>query len=209
MRSSPAADESTAIRPAEVLGAEADEIGSLGIETAHELDGVVHVGGVDEGGDAVLPPDGRYLASADGAVVTIEMGGQRRMRGVSGRSPARSLRGRVPASEPTSTSTLRQQRAAVVLVAMAALQDDLVRHAGGLGQPLDLLPVVAGETGADARGRWRPRRPGVIRAASTPSIPAIVSPLRARSSTMSMKLSLASAIAAQMAGDKREPPRSV
>jgi hypothetical protein len=51
--------------------------------------------------------------------------------------------------------------------------------------------------------------PGVTRAASTPIRPAIVSPLRSSNSTMSMKCSFDSLIAAQTAGDSREPPRSV
>src|SRR5215211_4724379 len=158
----PAADQSTAIRPPEVLGAEADKVRSLGIEAAHDLNGVVHVRGVDKGGDAMSPPDGSYVPQWDSAIVTIEVSGQVERDGVRADrlldlfAPGACFRANL--DDPRS----RQQRTTVVLVAMPPLQDDLVRHAGGLGQPLHLLPVVAGETGTNPegdRGRGSGRNP--------------------------------------------------
>src|SRR5215208_3341033 len=158
----PAADQSTAIRPPEVLGAEADEVRSLGVEAAHDLNGVVHVRGVDKGGDAMSPPDGSYVPQWDSAIVTIEVSGQVERDGVRADrlldlfAPGACFRANLDGARS------RQQRTAVVLVAMPPLQDNLIRHAGGLGQPLHLLPVVAGETGANAErdgGRSAGRNP--------------------------------------------------
>ena len=59
----PAADQAAAIRTPKVLGAEADEVRSPGIEAAHDLDGVVQRG-IDKGGDAAFAPDGGWRASS-------------------------------------------------------------------------------------------------------------------------------------------------
>ena len=69
----PAADQAAAIRTPKVLGAEADEVRSPGIEAAHDLDGVVHAASTKVG----MPRSAASMAyvQRDGAIVTIEVGG--------------------------------------------------------------------------------------------------------------------------------------
>src|SRR3954453_18503113 len=82
-----AADQSPAIRTPEVLGAEADKVRPLVVEAAHGLDGVIHIGRIDKGGDAVLMSDGRQVPQGNGAFVTIEVSRHEERDGVRAESP--------------------------------------------------------------------------------------------------------------------------